>query len=220
MGEDDEGEERLSEDKIMMQHFQRYGGMQYEVAYRGDKVLKTPRTDEYILSAFKNMKASHPERRAKELISRREESAEFIKKGIAPSELFCNPIFNQDGSYLQDRVLLLGDFLEGSTPVQQKQKVNQLVKFYLLEWQYGFSEYDFKIGENYGINSSGHVVLLDLGELVFEKDIVAKNVENKKWKEGVESTCLNSDEIKNYFTEKMYENFTQENLLHHWKIKI
>ena len=71
---------------------------------------------------------------------------------------------------------------------------------------------------NTGYNQDNVIVQLDLGDLIFSKKRIKKEVENQKWlDDSVSYTKYMSQEIKPYYKRRMDEEITSEKLDKLWK---
>lgn len=83
--------------------------------------------------------------------------------------------------------------------------------------RFGFLNYDLKF-KNYGLNDEGGLILLDLGELVFDYEEVVCLVEKKFWRRLNYFKFGLRGELKKYFLEVMEKNVCVENLEKVWRI--
>jgi hypothetical protein len=171
-----------------MQIFSR--GAQFEVAADDNYVYKRLHSIKKSAAVYRSwgygFKTRDLDRLAKKTLEKATASLKHINAilknhpELAPS--LANPIIANDlRSYKQDKVIPMGAALRSSSASEAKTLINQYVDLCLWHAKYGFAELVFNIGVNYGVDSNSKVVLIDLGELTFDKNKVIAAVAGKKW---------------------------------------
>lgn len=82
----------------------------------------------------------------------------------------------------------------------------------IIHWQYGFSEIVWNPLTNNGIDAKGNIVLLDLGEITFDKTVVAKQITAKSWLKTWAHTKGLPDGLKAHYRIVMENTLTFLNL--------
>lgn len=126
--------------------------------------------------------------------------------GLAVS--FGNPIFEAGGIYTQDKVPTLGEALKQSSLTKGKQLINGFTNLVMHHWRYGLSERVFNCTINNGVDKHGQIILLDFGELTFDKEEVRAAVISKRW---LHSFSLNKgipEQLQGYYEKKLNKVFT------------
>ena len=73
-----------------------------------------------------------------------------------------------------------------------------------------------KLQTNYGIDAQGNVVCIDFGEFVFTGKKALEKILKKKWFSRQSYKNWKDLELKNYYTERMAAEMTEENLNNAW----
>ena len=95
--------------------------------------------------------------------------------------MLAHPELHDDGSYGQDRVTTLGDHVARHRPDENKRAIDAFIRLQLACWDDGFGDPGFDFLINSGIDRHGQAVQIDLGEISFDYDVIARAVEAKVW---------------------------------------
>ncbi len=119
-------------------------------------------------------------------------------------EWLGNPTFKDNFDYEQDFATTIRDYII-TTPTMQKKYgvIDLLVMFCYTLYSHGVIEKTFDIGQNFGINEHGEIVLIDLGELVFNKKFIEEQLTLRVWAKPSITAFFPSNELCGYFIEKM-----------------
>ncbi len=149
------------------------------------------------------------------------ESAEDLKKHLLniDARLLGNPIIQKDGNYEQDKVLQFGEKLNSCDFTEQKELINKYLDNLISCWDYAFSDTVFNFIINSGVTPEDKVILIDLGELTWNKNDVKKLVETKHWEKRSSFNKLDEGELKDYIRKQFNEKVTVLNLDSHWNSK-
>ena len=92
-----------------------------------------------------------------------------------------NPTFLDDGSYLQDKAVVLKDKLKGfGGDINENHKIiGKYIHFIVDSWRNGFSERTYNFTMNNAYNHK-EVILIDLGEITFSKKSIENNIEEER----------------------------------------
>lgn len=136
----------------------------------------------------------------------------------APVSLFANPSFvGNTLNYTQDRAIVMEDFFSKNSLDQNKKAIDGYVEFQKKLWSYGLHDTTYKLQTNYGVDARGSVVCIDFGEFVFTKEKALESVLKQKWLSRQSYKNWKDLELKNYYTERMFTEMTEENLNKVWK---
>ncbi len=205
-------------------------GVQYDVYDIGNGRVKKIQTS-FLQKIYRFHKIapkykiySHPVHNIKTSIGASKQTRESIgalKEHLSSIDLSLvgNPTIQDDGSYEQDKVIPFGDILYSSDFSKQKELVDEYMNNLLGCWDYGFSDTPFNFMMNCGVTSEGEVVLIDLGELTWNKEEVKKLVESKHWQKRGSFNKLEDGELKNYLREQFNEKITLSSLDTRWNSK-
>jgi len=149
-------------------------------------------------------------------------SINTLKKQLANIDLSLlgNPAIHDNGDYEQDKVSSFGDALRSSEFNKQKELVNGYIDNVLSCWDYGFSDTVFNFTINCGVTPEDKVVLVDLGELTWDKDEVTRLVQSKHWEKRSSFNRLENTQLKDYIRGQFNEKITISSLNRRWNSKI
>ncbi len=195
-------------------------GLQFNVYSKENKVIKKPTSKFQIM--FKLIKWSpillfKPFKLRNEInksILIRKKSITNIQKLKINLKLLGNPIFKKD-RIEQDKVEVLGSYLKKDF-IESKIWIDKFIKLIFECWKDGFSEKVFNLTINNGINKNGEVILIDFGELTFEKKDVEKAIKIKRWEKSWSFNWDIKKEVKTYYQEQMQNKVNLNNLNKYW----
>jgi hypothetical protein len=145
------------------------------------------------------------------------EDRDLVLEEIERRELDVRLLANfrqEDGRYIQDRVTPLGEVL----------KEGRLDPFWLMDryvdsirqgWNSGFAETSFNFTVNHGLNSRGRVVVVDVGELTFDKREVARLIQEKFWEKAFSARTL-PEQVRAYLFRAMERTVNLSQLEREW----
>jgi hypothetical protein len=209
---------------------------QYEVAIQNDYVYKRLISPEESEARFKSYGRSllffiDFSEIASSAIDHAFQSVNGIKNlleeypELGPS--LANPVIEGRGNYSQDRVDTFGNALRKESSRGARKLIDKYVDLSLFHVSYGFMERVFKVTANCGVDDDNDVVLIDLGELTFEKDEAVKIAYQKRW---LSSEALLypfpaprdyalPNHLKPYFCKRMSAEFSSAAVEDTWQIK-
>ena len=91
------------------------------------------------------------------------------------------PEFRDDGSYTQDRVVTIGDYLKTSNRLEARRIFQLYTESIIYDWKFSFSDGVFNPTQNSGVDKNGNVVLIDFLEINIEKDVLKKKIDDEVW---------------------------------------
>lgn len=208
-------------------------GAQYKVYDLGDRVKKVPNTFEEAVAVLLRWGYSRIEttqeieQRAIELLKQRDQAVQFFRQRSIDLSLLGNPVFQEDGSYLQDRVTALGAYLHDASKgddVSQSglvSRAHSIIDRYIdalyAHWNNGFADIVYNVTANNGVTDDGHVILFDFGEMAFSKERVAHDIHEERWTRSWSFTRdKNLKGVKGYYAQQMAQRVTLEQFEHYW----
>ncbi len=123
---------------------------------------------------------------------------------------FGNPIFENNGQYTQDKVLVLGDALRNCTLREGEDLIDNYIDLILLHWQYGLSERVFNFTANNGVDGQGRVILLDFGEITHNKEKISSRIAAERWLKSWSYKGDLPEQFKRYYQLRMKERLSNE----------
>ncbi len=219
-------------ERLSVKTMRRLGkGWQYVVYENGNgRVLKRPR---HFLSLFISVLLAPASARPLQSHSALRETRHLRTTALeAVKALSCrmanidtrivgNPIFFADGSYEQDRVMVVDTYLSTHSTSENRKIIDKYIELQMLCWEYGFADPGFDFAVNNGIDREGCVVQIDLGELMFSIGRIADAVRGQFWLGQRSFTHRIKDRtLKKYFVGQMSKFITLEALQAHWAKRI
>ena len=153
------------------------------------------------------------EKYASRVVNERTLTIEKMKTERLDSSLFAN-LKIEKGHIEQDKVIPLGKIINKNP----RKLIDRYIDFILNSWKSGFSDRTYNFTINNGINKEGRIVLIDFGEITFNKDEVKKAILSKRWRR---SWSFNKDlqpDIKEYYDKQMEKRITLANINKKWKV--
>ena len=162
------------------------GGWQYEVRYRGTKVVKRPKSAVEIAKTVVGCNATYYLPRPMAVLSEvrrmrrlRRESVAALKRASVDRSLLAGVRF--DGQrVIQERATPIGERLEAVDETARRELLDRCIDCLFDCWRQGLCDGSYSFADNYGV-LEGRVVLLDVGELHFSKRSVARDVSERPW---------------------------------------
>ncbi len=109
-------------------------------------------------------------------------SLKIIQQTSLDKKYFGNPKIAEDGlSYEQDICIPLTEYFKNNTLEDSKNKINDMALFGKFLFEHSIIDKYFNMANNFGVDREGGIVLLDLGEIVTEKEEIKRMVERKEW---------------------------------------
>jgi len=190
-------------------------GWQYSVYDLGnEKVLKKFHswTKAYIvifkeIFPFKNDSFFEIPSFIKDMKRKMDDSLRIIKTKNIPNEWMANPRFINRYDFEQDKVMPLHDIFEKLNTEESKEIINQFISFNKKILEIGVIDKSFNITKNYGINTTGDIVLIDIGELYDDLEMIRKQFNDRVWDKSYVAGCIKNIEVQEYFIREMDKNF-------------
>lgn len=143
----------------------------------------------------------------REVKERADDSFELLKRKNIPLEWMANPKFISKYDFEQDKVTPLHEAFENSNMNEAKKIIDLFIDFNLKLLNIGVVAKGFNITKNYGLNSDGQMVLIDIGELFDDEEYINKRLKNRGWEKSYIGGCIENEEVRNYFISEMDRNF-------------
>jgi len=112
---------------------------------------------------------------------------------------FGKPRFINKLDYEQDKVQPLNN--------PNKPLIDKFIIFNKKLLEAGIIDKSFNITKNYGINDSGEIILIDIGELFDDPIRVKKQLLDRVWDKNCVAGCIKDKEVREYFIKEMDKNF-------------
>lgn len=135
------------------------------------------------------------------------ESFEILKRVNVPQEWMANPKFINKYDFEQDKVRPLHEIFESSNTEEAKKIIDKFIEFNLKLLNLGVIDKGFNITKNYGIDKNGQIVLIDIGELFDDEELIKKQLKNRGWTHSYVGGCIKDKEAQEYFISEMDRNF-------------
>ena len=202
------------------------GGWQANIEYFEDYVIKTPKTEEEIREKISLHYISvgceeKIDEKIKKLKNDWNNSINLVKSGKVPLKLLAFPEFLENGKIKQRRVKMLydkfKDLMSENKIEESKKLVDKVIDFILTLWKYGVHEITFKFYSEMGLLDE-QIVLVDLGELTNDKEMIKKIIQGNKPLEDLRR--FHHDEVLDYYQEQVKKRLTLEKLEKCWEINL
>lgn len=196
-------------------------GWQFKVFDRGDKVEKIRKSRlETLVSilGFRPLLIFRPfklKNKLEWILDEREKGMIKVEEGFFPNYLIPEMDLKDNG-ILQEKVDMAEDVMEASDVERQREIIDEYIDFTKECWRHGFSESSFNFTINHGYDDKGKMVLVDIGEINYSKSEVEKQIKAEKWLEQSIYLDLLPDGVRDYFKQRLNEEFTLEELNKNW----
>lgn len=203
----------------------RSGGWQINVEYSNDYVIKIPKTRDEISN--KISKYLHAKGKISELKERIDtldkdwkNSLDILSRKNIPDYMLGYPEFLSGGRIKQKRAIIiedaLKDFYKDNRMKDIYNTIEKTLDFVKELWKYGVHEKTGKICFEFGLLGD-NIILIDFGELTDKKEVVEKQIRNRKWEKSTKRHL--PPEIADYFNKRASEKLTLDTLDKNWRIR-
>jgi hypothetical protein len=207
-------------------------GAQFEVVTDGDYVYKTLHTVEESAAIYRSwgygLWTRDLERLASDTLDHAKLSLEGVRgmlenhPELAPT--LANPVIDENLNYRQDKVTVMGTALQQAAPARARQYVDEYVDLLLFHAGYGLADPILQMGTNYGVDKGDKVVLIDIGELTFDKETAIGAAATKAWRRAdtyyspfrFHNPQIIPVSLKLYYRRQMLARFTPEAIKANW----
>ncbi len=142
----------------------------------------------------------------KDLRKKAVESISWVRQTNLELSLFANPKILNDCDYEQDRIVTLGEHLKHASQKDGEDTINAFVSLNKFLLQNSVIDKSFLIGKNYGLDAHGKVILIDIGELFFDKDKIERQIKLQPWDHTYVTSTI-PKKFRNYFVSEMNKHF-------------
>ncbi|NNE35824.1 MAG: hypothetical protein HKN13_11330 [Rhodothermales bacterium] len=194
-------------------------GLQFSVFDEGVRVRKKPNSNRDIvrLLARSNIQSVvNPlglGREARRIARERDEVVrefgrrQFDKTIVANAEIRGRTI-------VQDKVLTFGEVLRADE--NHYALIDRLVEFTKACWAQGVCETTFNFTVNHGVTEEGRVVIIDIGELTFDRDVAVRHIRERFWEKAWSFTSDLDDNVREYVAHAFSDRLTEKVLVETW----
>ena len=116
--------------------------------------------------------------------------------------IFGNPKIINELDYEQDKVIPLHDYFKVLAFEEGELVIRKFIEFNLMLVKNQLIDKSFLIGKNYGINSNGDIILLDIGELYSSEEAIKEQIRKKPWDVDYVTSTI-PKEFREYFVQEM-----------------
>jgi hypothetical protein len=134
---------------------------------------------------------------------------------LLPRELLGNPLFLNGTDYEQDAVLVLGSYLASHREDENRLMLTRYAELIQRLWEFGIADAVFNFTINAGV-SRDQVIQIDLGEFIFDKEEVKKQIRERKWERQWSFASFPEGELKNHYRAVMARMVTPDALEERW----
>jgi len=133
--------------------------------------------------------------------------------------------------YTQNKVEMANGMLRAICALPQlrsgdKQKLKQYIEDYVQciynVWEYGYSDYIFKLGDT-GLDKNGNLIVVDLGEWTSDLSFMERAIEEKWWLDNVNHQKHDfpklPQSLEPFYVETLQNAFTVDELRKRWRKK-
>ena len=132
------------------------------------------------------------------------------------SALLGHPQFARGAEYTQDKVRLVGELLATSSEADSRAIIDSYIQCIIDLWSFGLADRVYNPTINNGVNDEGHVILIDFGEVTFEKQTVAKRITKRRWLKAWSYNHDIPEHLREYYAEQMKARLTLDALEDVW----
>ena len=162
-------------------------GYQYEVMDLGDQVFKRLLSTDESYARYNT--------HGRQLLPLKKTAINSVKNGLTCaagvtalieeypelSSTFANPEIKTNGHYVQDKVMVFGEAIRNRSIKENRGLIDRYVDLSLLHVSYGLMDRVFLVTENCGVDKTDNVVLIDFGEVTFDKQEAIRLASIKRW---------------------------------------
>lgn len=200
-------------------------GAQYNVYDTEDgRVLKRPLTQEEtikIITSWYEEGEVPPEKLEVYHTAAAQKACTVMRPHVAKSSelahLLGNPVFSDGAEYTQDKVDTVGTALQSAPVTEGERIIDSYIQCIIDLWGFGLADRVYNPTINNGLKADKRVILIDFGEVTFEKSDVEKRIAKRRW---LKAWSYNHDLPKNlrdYYAEQMKARLTQAQLDETWR---
>jgi hypothetical protein len=129
-----------------------------------------------------------------------------LESALDPSH-FANPKRISAYAYEQTFARPLSEYLSTVTEEEGRKTIDAFIEFNKLLLAQPLIEKNFNIGDNFGLDPSGKIVLIDIGEIVTSKTGIKEQLRKRVWAAADVVRRLPAS-LQSYFVQKMDQTFS------------
>ncbi len=133
------------------------------------------------------------------------DSIKKIKETKMDTALFGNPKVLNQLDYEQDKAIPLHVYFKKLSLDEGKKKIDEFISLNQKFIKNRLIDKSFLIGKNYGINSKGEIILIDIGELYSSDESIKRQIGLKPWDIYYVTSTI-PKRFRSYFVEEMNKN--------------
>ena len=134
-------------------------------------------------------------------------SFKIIKQNKIPASWIGNPKFLNDLDYEQDKAKPLHEVFGNYSTEEIKKIIDKFIIFNKKLLELGVIDKSFNITKNFGLNKSGEIILIDIGELFDNPERIKKQILDRAWDKPYVAGCIADLSAREYFIAQMDQNF-------------
>ncbi len=194
--------------------------LQFVVYDKGDRVIKVPTSNFQIARKLLSWYPSflfrpfELKRIILNSVKDREDALCGIKRRKIDLSLMANLVV-EGREISQDKVEVFGKYIRGCS--DKTTMVDKYIDHIYCCWGSGFSDRIYNFTINNGVNSKGDVVLIDFGEITFDRSHVAQKIKERRWGKSWSFKWDLEKGVKDYYDTQMAERLTLGNLERYWR---
>jgi len=119
--------------------------------------------------------------------------------------LFGYPKVLNELDYEQDKAIPLHVYFKTLSLDEGKKRIDQFINLNQKLIKSRLIDKSFLIGKNYGINSKGEIILIDIGELYSSDEAIKRQIARKPWDIYYVTSTI-PKKFRSYFVEEMNKN--------------
>lgn len=131
------------------------------------------------------------------------ESLDLLEHIGLPPEWTGNPLRHNKLDYEQDHVRPLRSVFEHSDTDVIKDIIDKFLLFNKKLMNTGVIDKSFNIMDNFGLNTKGEIVLIDIGELIADPERIKKQICERVWSKHYVAGSIRNEIVQKYFIETM-----------------
>jgi hypothetical protein len=134
-------------------------------------------------------------------------------------------------AYTQDRLMMVGSLLQDLSGLSRLKRgdiarmkaiIDQYAERIYQLWDYGVSDYVFKIGDT-GLNKENVLTFADLGEFSSDGEYMRSILKDRRWLHSTDPTKIDfpqiPKELQEYYIKTLDNAFTEKAFIEHWRSK-
>ena len=123
-----------------------------------------------------------------------------------------NPHLLNELDYEQDTMVSLLEKLLNLPVEEGKKLIDAFVAFNKILFERSFIDKSFNITKNFGLDTHGRVVLMDLGELYSSQEAIQKQLAKRMWASRYVVREIKNKELRDYYIDQMDAHFKLTNV--------